>query len=245
MSGDGLATAVKSPANWPAAAFAPLTRLDGAQAWDIATRVVNVAWVAALLLGHSAGLIHLARTTPDGEVALLVSGVTARLASIMFLCVFVVGVVARARRVGSSVGILPRVFALAGSFLPMLAFLLPRAPEAVSINIASSVLCALGFGLAAYAFTHLNRSVSIMPEARALVTSGPYRLVRHPVYLFEAIGIAGIFLPFEPLWAVPVFVLQFLCQLVRMHYEEGVLTRSFPEYAAYAARTPRLIPHLF
>jgi hypothetical protein len=55
----------------------------------------------------------------------------------------------------------------------------------------------------------------------------------------------GIFLPFAPLWAVPVFALQFLCQLQRMRYEEGVLTHSFPEYAAYAARTPRLIPHLF
>jgi protein-S-isoprenylcysteine O-methyltransferase Ste14 len=190
-------------------------------------------------------LFQLVRTAPEGDAALLVSGVTARLASIMFLCVFVVGIVARARRVGSSDGVLPRVVALAGSFLPMLAFLLPRAPEAVSINIAASVLCALGFGLAAYAFTHLNRSVSIMPEARALVTSGPYRLVRHPVYLFEAIGIVGIFLPFAPLWAVPVFALQFLCQLQRMRYEEGVLTRSFPEYAAYAQRTPRLIPRLF
>jgi protein-S-isoprenylcysteine O-methyltransferase Ste14 len=242
MPSDILAPAVKRTASVRPTMIAGL---DADQVWDIVTRIVNVTWVAALLLGQMAGLVYLASSTSEGDIALRVSGLTARLASIMFLCVFAVGVVARARRVGQSTGIVPRVVALAGSFIPTFAFLLPRAPEAVSINIASSLMCALGFGLAAYAFTHLNRSVSIMPEARSLVTSGPYAFVRHPVYLFEAIGIAGIFLPFEPLWAVPIYLVQFCCQLQRMRYEERVLTDSFPEYAAYAARTPRLIPRFF
>ena len=138
--------------------------------------------------------------------------------------------------------------ALAGSFLPNMAFILPRMPKSVPINIASSVLCAIGFGLAAYAFTHLNRSATIMPEARSLVTTGPYRVVRHPVYLFEAIEIVGIFLPFNPLWAIPILVVQFLCQVQRMRYEERVLTASSPNTppmprarrASFPASTERL-----
>src|SRR5882724_2939697 len=238
--------AVKPVAGWIASVMPQrLAAMDTSQAWELATRIVNVLWVSAFLLTQTASLYMLTSTTPEGEVALLASGIAARLASAVFLCAFVVGVVSRARRVGKSVGLLPRVMALAGSFLPNMAFILPRMPESVPVNIASSVLCAIGFGLAAYAFTHLNRSATIMPEARSLVTSGPYRLVRHPVYLFEAIGIVGIFLPFNPLWAVPMFVVQFLCQVQRMRYEERVLTSSFPEYAAYAARTPRLIPGVY
>jgi protein-S-isoprenylcysteine O-methyltransferase Ste14 len=132
--------------------------------------------------------------------------------------------------------------ALGGSFIPTFVFLLPRGPESLVLNLLSSLLCAVGFGLAAWGFAHLNRSASIMPEARSLVTSGPYRYIRHPVYAFEAIGVAGMFLVFDPMLALMLYILQCLCQLQRMRYEEGVLTASFPAYAAYAARTPRLIP---
>jgi len=132
--------------------------------------------------------------------------------------------------------------AMAGTFLALL--LRPSdAPSALAPM--GEVLQCVGVAAAALGLASLGRSFGLVAANRGVKTSGAYRLVRHPVYLFEAIGIAGIFLPFEPLWAVPVFALQFLCQLQRMHYEEGVLTRSFPEYAAYAARTPRLIPHLF
>jgi protein-S-isoprenylcysteine O-methyltransferase Ste14 len=215
-----------------------------ARAWEIATRVMNVAWVALLLLGQAAGLSQLI-VSEGHDPALLASSIAARLASVMFLCVFVVGVVARASRVGAAAGLWPRVAALVGSFLPTFAFVLPRMPESLTINVTASALCALGFGLAAWAFAHLNRSASIMPEARSLVTTGPYRLVRHPVYLFEAIGIFGVFLPFEPLWAIPAYAVHCFFQLQRMRCEERVLTASFPEYAAYAARTRRVIPGVY
>jgi protein-S-isoprenylcysteine O-methyltransferase Ste14 len=42
-----------------------------------------------------------------------------------------------------------------------------------------------------------------------------------------------------------MYALQFFCQVQRMRYEEGVLAQSFPDYAAYAARTPRLIPGIY
>jgi protein-S-isoprenylcysteine O-methyltransferase Ste14 len=211
--------------------------------WEVGARIANVAWVVWMLLTQVLSL-NAVIASQDADLALVASGIAARLASIMFLSTFVVGVAARAPRRAKAAGLWPRVVALGGSFLPTLVIVMPRVEESVAINIASSVMCAIGFGLAAYAFMHLNRSCSIMPEARALVTSGPYRFVRHPAYLFEAIGIAGMFLPFEPLWAVPLYVVQLLCQVQRMKWEERVLRRAFPAYAGYAARTPRFIPLL-
>jgi protein-S-isoprenylcysteine O-methyltransferase Ste14 len=161
----------------------------------------------------------------------------------MTLIVFVI--IVRLRPVAKAPGFIPRLFALAGTCMPSFMTLLPRNPDSLPINVASLLLVALGFGLAVYAFTHLNRSASIMAEARRLVTSGPYRLVRHPVYLFEEIGIIGLALPYASIWAVLWLVVHMGFQLQRMKNEERVLSSAFPEYDDYARGTRRLIPGLY
>ena len=84
-----------------------------------------------------------------------------------------------------------------------------------------------------------------MPEARKLVTAGPYALVRHPLYFCEELALFGIALQHQQPAALVVFAAQFAFQIVRMHYEERVLTGAFPEYKDYAARTARLIPGIY
>jgi protein-S-isoprenylcysteine O-methyltransferase Ste14 len=78
-----------------------------------------------------------------------------------------------------------------------------------------------------------------MAETRQLVTSGPYRFVRHPLYLAEEIAIFGVFVQFASLWTAILFAAHIAVQLRRMHNEESVLTASFPEYAAYRRKTAR------
>jgi protein-S-isoprenylcysteine O-methyltransferase Ste14 len=77
------------------------------------------------------------------------------------------------------------------------------------------------------------------------VTDGPYALVRHPLYLAEQIAITGAFIQFASLSAALLVVVQLAFQLQRMRNEEAVLARSFPDYAAYARRTPRLVPDIW
>ncbi len=89
----------------------------------------------------------------------------------------------------------------------------------------------------------LGRCFGVLPEARGLVTRGPYRLVRHPVYLGEIGALVGLALSSSAAWSLPILGLFVAAQLVRMHLEERALTLAFPEYADYASRTPRLIPH--
>ena len=88
----------------------------------------------------------------------------------------------------------------------------------------------------------LGRCFGILPEARGLVTRGPYQLVRHPVYLGELVAVAGLVLAAPSTWNVVCFAVLYAAQWTRMGFEERALEREFPEYADYAARTRRLIP---
>jgi protein-S-isoprenylcysteine O-methyltransferase Ste14 len=84
-----------------------------------------------------------------------------------------------------------------------------------------------------------------MAETRQLVTTGPYRFVRHPLYLAEEIAMVGVFVQFASVYTALLLAAQIAFQLRRMHNEELVLTASFPEYAAYQRHTARLVPGIY
>jgi protein-S-isoprenylcysteine O-methyltransferase Ste14 len=213
--------------------------------WDWAMRIAAVLFHGLPMLGQSIGLVKVIAARHDQTLLFFAAAVAARVAVIVFLSLIVVVIIVRLRPVAKSAGLVPRIFAVAGTCMPSSMILLPRNPDSLAINIAALLLVAIGFGFAVYGFMHLNRSASIMPEARRLVTSGPYRLVRHPVYLFEEIGIIGLALPYFSIWAVLWLVLHMACQIQRMNNEERVLRGAFPEYDDFARRTKRLIPGLY
>jgi protein-S-isoprenylcysteine O-methyltransferase Ste14 len=84
-----------------------------------------------------------------------------------------------------------------------------------------------------------------MAETRQLVTSGPYRFVRHPLYAAEELAMLGLFMQFASIWTALLLVVQIGFQLRRMHNEEAVLSASFSEYDAYRRNTARLIPGIY
>ena len=142
-------------------------------------------------------------------------------------------------------GFYPRFAAVVGSFSSLGFLLLPSQELSYSLYLASLLLLIAGIIFAICALLVLGRSISLLPEARRLVTRGPYALVRHPLYLGEMAAIAGVALQHFSVWALLLLALGWAFQLQRMKYEERVLFQSFPEYGDYAARTARLVPGVY
>ncbi len=89
----------------------------------------------------------------------------------------------------------------------------------------------------------LRRSFSVTVEARELVTGGPYRLVRHPVYLGEMLTTAAVCV-FRWSWINVFLLVVFIAiQLYRSYMEETKLSRVFPAYGDFAAKTLWFWPH--
>ena len=153
----------------------------------------------------------------------------------------------RPRPVAQAPGRLARIAAVLGTWLFLLGtpFLTRRDDLGPGMLLLSAALILAGDILAVVILRKLGRSFSIMAEARKLVTHGPYSVVRHPLYAAEQLAILGALIQFASVEAVILVAVQFSFQLIRMRNEEAVLMRSFPEYADYMLRTPRLIPGIW
>ncbi len=94
----------------------------------------------------------------------------------------------------------------------------------------------LATGLTVWGMWALRRSFSITVEARKVVTRGPYRYLRHPVYAGEVLAAAAVTF-WRMSWInAAVFIMFAVIQLVRARMEEEKLKRNFPEYEAYARK---------
>jgi protein-S-isoprenylcysteine O-methyltransferase Ste14 len=87
----------------------------------------------------------------------------------------------------------------------------------------------------------------VVQVGHRVVETGPYRVVRHPSYSGLMLVLVGVgFTLGNWLSVAACLVLPLVGLLVRIRAEEEVLSRQLGEpYRAYAARTPRLLPHVW
>ena len=187
--------------------------------------------------------LRLAFAAVVGPVGLL--GLVAKLALFLFSLTVVALALTRSRPLAKAPGLRPRIEAALGAFLVYALPFLPPARRGPALEAVSAALIACGTALALVSMLALGRSFSVMAEARALVTGGPFRLVRHPLYLAEELAILGAALQFVWPASLALVAAQFAFQIRRMSNEEALLRRTFPQYAPYAARTPRFVPGLW
>jgi protein-S-isoprenylcysteine O-methyltransferase Ste14 len=213
------------------------------------TKLYDVLIAAPLILFYG---FSLAGLRPQFEAALqlrppwisalqLVS-----LASFAFYLALVIALIfLRRLPVAKSENLWPRGLAIVGSTLLLALARLPAASLSPPLIAVSAALAGGGTLAELVILGWLGRSFSLLPEARGLVTGGPYRRIRHPLYLAGLVTSLGAMLNFRQPWAFLIVAATFALQLLRMRYEEQVLARAFPEYADYAARSWRLIPWVY
>lgn len=118
-----------------------------------------------------------------------------------------------------------------------------------AVQYCGSALTAIGLLFSVWARVHLGRNWSgiiTLKEGHRLIRTGPYRLVRHPVYtglLLAVIGSAMAVGTWDALFGVAIILLALLLKLRR---EETLLTTQFgEEYRAFKRETPALVPFIF
>jgi protein-S-isoprenylcysteine O-methyltransferase Ste14 len=150
--------------------------------------------------------------------------------------------VVRLKPIRNAEGIEPRLSALAGTFLSVALVALPLTDIGTGLSVTSLILVATGWVLSIWVLLWLGRAFSIMAQARRLVTTGPYAIVRHPLYLCEEITTLGVALTHFPSRPSTCGVQwMFSCAADQRRR----CSARVPEYAAYATRTPKIIPRLF
>jgi protein-S-isoprenylcysteine O-methyltransferase Ste14 len=155
----------------------------------------------------------------------------------------------RARQRGGRAPVVANLAAF-GLFFPSLIFSGSSAGSVALLLAASGALLAVaGAGLVLRSRAELGGAWSLVPRAdqdTGLVTTGPYRVVRHPIYLGLALLAMGEALAFAS-WPAVLVVLAAIVPTFawRARAEEKLLSRTFGErYALYRKQTSMIIPYL-
>jgi protein-S-isoprenylcysteine O-methyltransferase Ste14 len=162
-----------------------------------------------------------------------------------------VGRKTRAPRSGGDRAPLVANLAAFGLYLPSLLVFSGSAAGSTALLLAASgsLLAVAGAALVLRSRAELGTAWSLVPMAdqgTGLVTTGPYRLVRHPIYLGLALLAIGEALAFAS-WPAFIIVLYAIVPTFawRARAEEKLLGRTFGEsYALYRQRTKMIIPYL-
>jgi protein-S-isoprenylcysteine O-methyltransferase Ste14 len=205
----------------------------GAAVWFLLLTAASIHTISGQIATIAAGRTGLSDAWPT----LLAQACVFSFYTIIFFIIIL-----RPEPVSQAKGVGPMLLALVGTYGPWLLPLLPRGPELPSLAMATAAILLISEGLVIYSLLALGKSFSLAPQARGLVTTGPYAIVRNPLYLFEEAALASVLLQYAWYAALPFLALHVFVQIRRIQLEEKVLRRAFPDYALYARKTARLIP---
>jgi protein-S-isoprenylcysteine O-methyltransferase Ste14 len=134
------------------------------------------------------------------------------------------------------------VIALAGSIIGM--FVAAGGDPLVPPEVGSAFMVA-GLMMSIWAKLNLRRSFGAAAAHRGLVHSGPYRFVRHPMYVGYTLVYIGFFLNNPLIWNLTLYIIGIALFVARILAEEKLLGED-PEYSAYMGRVHyRYIPGVF
>ena len=122
---------------------------------------------------------------------------------------------------------------------------IPLSPVLIWLGAA---LVAAGLALAVWGRRHLGRNWSsnvVVKEDHALIRTGPYRYVRHPIYTGIILAFFGMALFIGEWRALLGTACVFLSFLIKSRAEEVQMVKLFPEYGEYRRETAALVPMIY
>ena len=108
------------------------------------------------------------------------------------------------------------------------------------------LIAGVAFGV--WALLTMGRHVNVSPRLREnvpLQTSGPYRFVRHPMYLALMVFCGAFLIDSFSFYTGTLWLSLLLVLACKIYYEEQSLRKRFPDYQAYCNSTRRIIPFVF
>lgn len=107
----------------------------------------------------------------------------------------------------------------------------------------------VGIGIGVWALVTMRLTTfSVLPDVKnegQLIRHGPYRWIRHPMYLAVLLVTGALVLDLPTPLRIGIWLLLLLDILIKMTYEEQLLTQHYPGYAPYQQQTKRLLPYLY
>jgi len=114
--------------------------------------------------------------------------------------------------------------------MSLIAWVCALLPLAFNLKDANGLCSLPGLLLAVWSLIALGFSFSIAPEDRGIVTRGPYRFVRHPMYLGEIVSLLGLCISTENMWNWFALLLFARLLVLRISFEERVIA-SYESYS--------------
>ena len=116
------------------------------------------------------------------------------------------------------------------------------------VSIWAIILIILAITMAIWAIISMLRGkfrISPIPaEEAVLISEGPYKWIRHPMYSAIFLGVCGLFTYHFSWIKLGLFLALIIVLSIKLTWEEKMLSKKFSDYQIYKKHTKRIIPFL-